>query len=672
MSQSFESAEIEYKKLIEDVSYYADQYYTHDISVISDAQYDALYERLRELEAMYPSLVAENSATKKVLAKVLDSFEKVTHTLEMLSIDNAMNYEQAKKYFDSLASGLGLDEHLIEQTCEPKYDGLAISLKYEYGKLTLGATRGDGIVGENVTEQVKMVKDIPQYIKILKDVPHQEIRGEVLMKKSVFAQINEQRAKAGEKLMANTRNAAAGSIRQLDANITRERSLSFFAYNLINPENLEIKFHQDSIEFLKKCGFTVFELPAELRVVKGFEQMQKAFEFFEANRQSLDFDIDGVVFKVNSLASQKKLGWIEKTPKWAIAYKFQEQEQPTTLLDIDLQIGRTGQVTPVARLQPVFVGGTTVSNVSLYNEDEINRLSLRIGDTVYVKRAGAVIPKITGVDKEKRNEALPVFSFPKSCPSCGSTLVKDGANYFCQGGFLCKDQQVFSLTHFCSRKAMNIEGLGEGVVQKLYDNNLLKTPLDLCKLKEGDLRNLEGFGVTSEKNILDSIELAKGRELYRFIYALGIPNVGESTAKDLANTFKSYQRLKCSPLEAIMDIADIGPKTANAIVEFFSISQDASKVQQADLLFDFFKPAANNSTSSMKLAGKSIVITGTLSQPRDFFSALAEKAGAKISSSVSKNTSYVLAGESAGTKLTKAQELGVKVLTEAQFMELVT
>lgn len=673
MSQSFESAKIEYQKLISDISYYADQYYTHDISIISDAQYDALYERVKELESIYPVLADENSATKKIIAKVLDNFEKVTHSEEMLSIDNAMNFEQAQKYYDSIATGLKAENSKVTQVCEPKYDGLAISLKYAYGKLVLGATRGDGIEGENVTEQIKMVQDVPQYVKLLENVPLQEIRGEVLMKKSIFAQINEARAKAGEKLMANTRNAAAGSIRQLDPNITKQRKLSFFAYNLMEPEKLGVKTQSDTIEFMRNCGFTVFELPPEVRVVNDFEEMQKSFEFFEKIKPTLDFDIDGVVFKVNSIADQEKLGWIEKTPKWAIAYKFQEQEQPTQLIAIDLQVGRTGQITPVARLQPVFVGGTTVSNVSLYNKDELDRLDIKVGDTVLIKRAGAVIPKITSVDYNKRTGAEKPFVFPSNCPSCGSELVKEGVNYFCQGGFLCKDQQVFSLTHFCSRKAMNVEGFGEGVVQKLYDNNLVKTPLDLCSLKEGDIKNLDGFGATSEKNMLEAIQASKGRELYRFIYALGIPNVGEATAKDLANTFKSYERLKYSSIDTILSIADIGPKTAQAIVEFFSISPDSSKVEQADALYAFFKPQSlSASQSEQKLAGKTIVITGTLSQSRDVYSALAEKAGAKVSSSVSKNTSYVLAGENAGTKLVKANELGVEVLNEAQFIELVS
>lgn len=672
MSQSYESAIIEYKKLLTEISYYAEQYYTYDTSLISDAQYDALYERVKELEAMFPSFVDEKSATKKIIAKILDKFEKVVHTTEMLSIDNAMNYEQAKKYYDSIALVVGCANSGVVQVCEPKYDGLAISLKYQYGHLTLCATRGDGLEGENVTEQIKMVQDVPQYIKALESVPVQEIRGEILMKKSVFSQINELRAKAGEKLMANTRNAAAGSVRQLDPNITKQRKLSFFAYNIMAPQDLGITNQNETISYLRKWGFTVFELPEEVRVVENFEGMQRSFEYFDKNRQSLDFDIDGVVFKVNNFNDQEKLGWIEKTPKWAIAYKFQEQEQPTKLIDIGIQVGRTGQITPVARLQPVFVGGTTVSNVSLYNKDEITRLDARIGDTVLVKRAGAVIPKITGIDVSQRDGTEKMFLFPTACPSCGSPLVKDGANYFCQGSFLCKDQQVFSLTHFCSRKAMNVEGFGEGIVQKLYDIDLLKTPLDLCALKEGDISGLDGFGATSEKNMLEAIQAAKGRELYRFIYALGIPNVGEATAKELANTFKSYRRLKYSSLDAILAISDIGPITANAIVDFFSISPTSSRVDQADALFEFFKPIElSENTGIQKLAGKTIVITGTLSQPRDFFVAAAEKAGAKISSSVSKNTSYVLAGENAGTKLTKAIELKVLVLKESEFMELI-
>ncbi len=659
----------QYEALKKAASYHAHRYYVLDDPEISDAEYDQLFRQLRTFESEHPELVAPDSPTQRVGGAVLGGFEEVRHLVPMLSIDNAMNAAEAADFVRRLASALGLAPDELRFFVEPKYDGVSCALVYEFGLLTCAASRGDGFTGENVTAQVRTIRNVPLRLPTLAEVPRFEVRGEVLMTKKDFAAVNEAQTAAGEKLFANPRNAAAGSLRQLDPSVTAKRKLRFFSYSFgscdFGDSLLELPAKQsERIALLTELGF---EVSTSLFSATGPEEVEQVFQGMAQRRAGLPFDIDGVVFKLDDIELQEQAGWNTRVPRWAVAYKFPPEEAVTKLLGIDIQVGRTGPLTPVARLSPVFVGGVTVANATLHNLDEIERLGVLIGDDVIVRRAGDVIPEIVRVLAERRTGGETPFVMPSSCPVCGSAVHKeqDKAVHRCTGGLKCDAQRLFALTHFASRLAMDIEGLGEGIVQKLLDAGLVHRPSDLYGLQAAQVEVLEGMGKSSAAKLLKALAASVGPDLNRFIYALGIPGVGETTAKDLAKAFLTWQSFSTATEEALMQVPNLGPVTADNVRSFFANEDNAREVAA---LAELVGPAeVQASSAAQTMAGKTVVITGTLSLDREAFKARIEAAGGKVSGSVSKKTSFVLAGSDAGSKLTKAQELGVLVLDEAAF-----
>lgn len=662
----------QYERLKDQANHHAHRYYVLDDPEISDAEYDQLFRTLQAFEAEHPDLVAPDSPTQRVGGALLEGFAKVSHEVPMLSIDNALTPEEAVEYVRRTAKLLGIPEHLVEFYSEPKYDGASTAIIYEFGRLATAASRGDGFTGENITAQVKTIRNVPVLVKALANVPRFEVRGETLMTRADFQKVNAELEAAGQKLFKNPRNAAAGSLRQLDPAVTATRRLRFFAYGFgqcdFGASGKSLPGSQfERLQFLKELGFEVS--PLTFGCV-GADAVQKVFEHMAVERPNIPFDIDGVVFKLNHLEHQERAGWVSRVPRWAIAFKFPPEEAKTRLLAIDIQVGRTGVLTPVARLEPVFVGGVTVSNTTLHNEDEIARKGLLVGDMVGVRRQGDVIPAVFTAYPEERTGAETAFVMPKTCPVCGSATHReeDASATRCTGGLKCSAQRLFAITHFSSRLCMDIEGLGEGVVQKLLDADLLRRPSDLYSLDPVKVAELEGFGKTSAEKLTKAIAGSKEPTLNRFIHALGIPGVGETTAKDLAKAFLSWDDFSIASTEELLRVKDIGPTTASNIQAFFANPDNAAEVTR---LAEIVKPqevAAN--TAPQTLAGKSVVITGTLSQPREHFKELVEKAGGKAAGSVSKKTDYVLAGAEAGSKLDKARELGVKVLDESEFLAL--
>lgn len=649
-------------------------YHVLDDPLIPNCDYDVLFRELVELETAYPVLRKDDSPTQRVGGAVVDFLPSVRHLKPMLSIDNAMNAAEAQAFDARAHDELGLSPNeSVEYCAELKYDGLSCSHVFEFGVLVLGATRGDGETGEEVTAQVRTIRNLPLTVAAWRDAPRVEVRGEVMMTKADFAKVNEAHEAAGKKKMVNTRNAASGSLRQLDPKVTASRRLSFFAYSFGICDGFEPAPTQYAqLEELRALGFTVSE---ETAIVQGAEGMQKFYELLAEKRPNLPFDIDGLVFKVNNVSLHDKLGWNSRVPRWAIAYKFPAEEAETTLLAIDVQVGRTGPLTPVARLAPVFVGGVTVSNVTLHNLDEIRRLDLHVGDRVVVRRQGDVIPKIVRVVPGDRAADVEVFEMPASCPVCGSHVHKDDDSvaYRCTGGLACDAQRLFAITHFASRLAINIDGLGEGTVQSLLDAKLVSRPSELWDLDGAALAKLEGWGQVSAKKLVAAVQAASKPELNRFIYALGIPGVGESSAKELARAFKSWDSFAHADESALLAVPDMGPITAANIRRF--LTEEGNAIETARLV-TLLQPAdVVASTGAARFAGKTFVITGTLSTSRESFAERIEAAGGKVSGSVSKKTSYVLAGSEAGSKLTKAEELvasgaALAILDEAKFEAL--
>lgn len=662
----------QYEQLKQEAAYHAHRYYVLDDPVISDGDYDNLFRRLQTFEQDNPDLVTPDSPTQRVGGPLLNGFEEVQHQVPMLSIDNAMNAQEAADFARRLAAQLGVRAEELAFFVEPKYDGASCSIVYEHGLLTQAASRGDGFTGENITAQVKTIRNVPLKLQGFEDVPRFEVRGEVLMTKKDFLAVNEAQAAAGEKLFANPRNAAAGSLRQLDPSVTAKRALRFFGYSFgacdFGDSVLALpSLQSERIAMLKDLGF---EVSTSTFSATGPAEIESVFQIMAARRASLPFDIDGVVFKLDSVALQDKAGWSSRVPRWAIAYKFPPEEATTTLLDIDLQVGRTGAVTPVARLQPVFVGGVTVANATLHNADEIARLGVLIGDRVVVRRAGDVIPEIVRVVTESRTGSERAFVMPTACPVCGSAVhqEEDKAVHRCTGGLNCEAQRLFAITHFASRLALDIEGLGEGIVQKLLDADLVHRPSDLFSLKAEVLAELEGMGKVSAKKLISRLAECRAPELNRFIYSLGIPNVGETTAKDLAKFFKTWSAFSQATQGQLLQVANLGPITADNVVSFFANAENAQEAQK--LATQVQPKEVQVSDSAQIFAGLTFVITGTLSLPREVFKERIEAAGGKVSGSVSKKTSYLLAGAEAGSKLTKAEELGVAVLSEEAFEAL--
>ncbi|MCE2989441.1 MAG: NAD-dependent DNA ligase LigA [Burkholderiales bacterium] len=647
-------------------------YHVIDQPTITDAEYDQLFNELVALEAAHPQLVTADSPTQRVGAKPLDQFDEVTHRVPMLSLGNAFAEDDVRGFDRRCREGLGIGaDALIEYACEPKFDGLAISLTYENGHFVQGATRGDGSVGEDVTLNLRTIKSIP--LKIDTSAARLEVRGEVLMQRRDFDALNARQAAKGEKTFVNPRNAAAGSLRQLDPRLTAERPLSFFAYGLGAVEAVELPAtHSACMDWLANLRFPATR---DRAVVSGLEGLLSYFARLGEMRARLPFDIDGVVYKVNSLSQQQALGFVSRAPRFAIAHKFPAEEASTELLGIDVQVGRTGAITPVARLRPVFVGGTTVSNATLHNEDEVRRKDLKIGDTVVVRRAGDVIPEVAAVIAAKRPADAREWLMPTRCPECDSAIIRlEGESVArCTGGLFCPAQRKQALLHFAQRRAMNIEGLGEKLVDQVVDQGLVRTAADLYRLGLMQLASLERMGEKSAQNLLDGISNSRATTLPRFVYGLGIRHVGEATAKDLARHFGKIDAIMGASIEQLLEVNDVGPVVAQSIRRFFDEPHNREVVEQLRACGVHWTESEPSASTIVRgaFAGKTVVLTGTLpTLSREEAKERLEAAGAKVAGSVSKKTDYVIAGGEAGSKLDKAQELGIAVLDEESFLRL--
>ena len=648
---------------------YEYEYHVLDNPTIPDSEYDRLFHQLKALELEHPELVTADSPTQRVGAKPLSGFSQIRHEIPMLSLDNAFSDEEFHAFVKRIEDRLIVLPKPLTFCCEPKLDGLAVSILYENGVLTQAATRGDGTTGEDITANIRTIRNIP--LQLLMDNPptRLEVRGEVFMPHAGFERLNEYALEHGEKTFANPRNAAAGSLRQLDPKITSKRPLVLNAYGIGIAEGVDLPAtHYDRLQWLKSIGIPV---NPEIRLCNGTDEVLDFYRDIQNKRSSLGYDIDGTVLKINDIALQNELGFISKAPRWAIAYKFPAQEELTVLNDVEFQVGRTGAITPVAKLSPVFVAGVTVSNATLHNGDEIARLDIAIGDTVVIRRAGDVIPQIIGVLHERRPADAKPIIFPTHCPVCDSQIVRiEGeAVARCTGGLFCAAQRKEALKHFVSRKAMDIDGVGGKLIEQLVDRELIHTPADLFKLDLTTLTRLERMGVKSAENALNSLEKAKHTTLARFIFALGIREVGEATALNLANHFKTLEALKAATLEQLQDVQDVGEVVANRIFTFWQ------EPHNVDVVNDLIAQGVHWETVEVKevgdnlFKGKTVVLTGTLTQMgRNEAKALLQQLGAKVSGSVSAKTDFVIAGDAAGSKLTKAQDLGVAVLTEEEFL----
>lgn len=657
------------KQLREDIDRHNYQYYALDQPLISDAEYDRLFRELQDLEARHPEFVAPDSPTQRIGATPLSEFAEIKHRVPMLSLNNAFDEDEVAAFDRRVREALDAGE--IEYAAEPKFDGLAISLAYEHGVLTRSATRGDGNTGEDVTVNLRTVRAIPIRLAGHRPPALLEVRGEVLMLKADFEQLNRaQRAKGGKEFV-NPRNAAAGSLRQLDSRITASRRLAFFAYGLGATEGTPtFKKHSELLDYLVEQRFPVAR---ERKVVQGMQGLLDYYRAIGDKRLQLPYDIDGVVYKVNDLAAQEQLGFVSRAPRFAVAHKFPAEEAMSEIVAIDVQVGRTGALTPVARLKPVFVGGVTVTNATLHNEDEIRRKDVRIGDTVVVRRAGDVIPEVVRVIAEKRHQHAPPFVMPEKCPVCGSAVrrLEDEAVARCTAGLYCPAQRKQALLHFASRRAMDIEGLGEKLVEQLVDNDIVKTPADLYKLDIAALAGLERMAEKSAGNVIAAIGNSKRTTLARFIFALGIRNVGERTAADLARHFGDLDPLMQSSEQMLQQVPDVGPVVAQSIAQFFAEPHNRRVVAQllaAGVGFERMPPAASGSA---KVNGRIFVLTGTLPNlSRDEAKERIEAKGGRVTGSVSKKTDYVVAGADPGSKYDKAVELGIAVLDERGLLKL--
>jgi DNA ligase (NAD+) len=668
------------------------RYYVLDDPEVPDAEYDKLMRELQALEKEHPELVTPDSPTQRVGAAPVDAFDEVRHAVPMLSLENAFEPQDVQEFDRRIRERLEVKE--VEYMAEPKLDGLAISLRYEEGKLVRGATRGDGATGEDVTQNIRTLKSIPLQLrgggwpKVL------EVRGEVFMPKQGFEELNKRLAKAGEKTYVNPRNTAAGSLRQLDPRITADRPLEFYGYGLGEvSDNFRPRRHSEVLEKLREWGVRVNR---EIKSVKGAEGCLEYYAATATKRASLPYEIDGVVYKVDRLDWQRELGFVARAPRWAVAHKFPAEEQMTRLKSVDFQVGRTGALTPTARLEPVFVGGTTVSNATLHNMDEIERKDIRVGDMVIVRRAGDVIPEVAGVVLAKRPKDAKKVKLPKTCPVCGSEVVRPEGEAVarCSGGLFCAAQRGQLIRHFAARRAMDIEGLGEKLIDQLIEKELVMTPADIYKLDVKTFADLERMGEKSAQNLVDGIEKSKSTTLARFLYALGIPDVGETTAADLARHFRDLealeetavayekQRVKHAALEPkeaekllkeldLRKVEGIGPVVAEQIGAFFGQPGNRKVIERLVKAGVHWPVAAAPKRGSQTLAGKTLVLTGTLpSMTRDQAKDLILAHGGKVAGSVSKKTDFVVAGSEAGSKLSDAQRLDVTILDEAGLKKL--
>ncbi len=660
---------------------YNHQYYVLDEPSVPDAEYDRLMRELLALETEFPQLKTLDSPSQKVGGIALKSFSQVTHQLPMLSLDNVFSPDEWQAFVKRIKDRLK-SEHDFAICAEPKLDGLAVSLRYENGVFVQAATRGDGSVGENITENVRTIKSIPLRLQGSGYPDILEVRGEVFMPKASFESLNQQAIKKGEKGFANPRNAAAGSLRQLDSKIAAKRNLAFYAYGIgfvgasetNNDEGIDETWLANS-HYRRLCQIKALGLPMcpEVKLLDNAEQVAAFYQDILQQRDTLSYEIDGTVFKVDDIELQEQLGFVARAPRWATAYKFPAQEELTLLEAVDFQVGRTGAITPVARLKPIFVGGVTVSNATLHNQDEINRLGIQINDTVIIRRAGDVIPQIVSVVLDRRPENAQVINFPNECPVCQSAVMKaEGeAVLRCTGGLYCQAQRKEAIKHFASRKALDVDGLGDKLVEQLVDEGLIKTPADLFKLTELDVSTMERMGKKSADNLINGLLAAKTTTLAKFVYALGIREVGETTASNLAFYFLTFDAIKLATEEQLQKVPDVGVIVAKNIVNFFAQSHNVEVVEELESIMSW--PTIEvKSDDELPLKDQTFVLTGTLSQMgRNEAKAALQALGAKVSGSVSAKTHYLVAGEKAGSKLTKAQDLGVAVLTEDEMIVLI-
>ncbi|MBA6383079.1 NAD-dependent DNA ligase LigA [Colwellia sp. BRX10-6] len=653
------------------------QYYDLDEPSVPDAEYDRLMRELISIETAEPELKLLDSPSQKVGGQALKSFSQVTHQVPMLSLDNVFSGDEWQAFAKRVKDRL-LSKETIKYCAEPKLDGLAVSLRYENGVLVQAATRGDGAVGENITVNVRTIKSIPlkltgdNYPDIL------EVRGEVFMPKASFNALNASALKKGEKIFANPRNAAAGSLRQLDSKIAAKRNLAFYVYGIgyveqASSQTLGEEWLENS-HYQRLCQLKTLGLPMcpEVKLLSDSSEVASFYQYIMQERDNLSYEIDGTVFKVDDIALQKKLGFVARAPRWATAYKFPAQEETTQLLDVDFQVGRTGAITPVARLNPIFVGGVTVSNATLHNQDEIERLGIKINDFVTIRRAGDVIPQIVSVQLQKRPENSRDIVFPTTCPVCDSAVVKaEGeAVLRCTGGLYCGAQRKEAIKHFSSRKALDIDGLGDKLVEQLVDENLIKTPADLFKLTELDVSTMARMGKKSADNLISGLVKARSTTLPKFIYALGIREVGETTATNLANYFLNFSAIKVANEETLQKVPDVGAVVAKNIIQFFQQDHNIEVVSELESIMSW-SDIEVKSAEQQPLKDKIFVLTGTLTQMgRNEAKAELQALGAKVSGSISVKTDFLVAGEKAGSKLTKAQDLGVDILTEDELVTL--
>ncbi len=656
------------EKLREEINYHNYRYYVLNDPVISDEEYDELMRQLMELEKQFPELVTPDSPTQRVGAPPREGFATVTHSIPMLSLQDARNEDEIREFDARTKRFLNLPpDATIEYVAEPKFDGLSCEIVYREGRFSLASTRGDGMVGEDVTPNVRTIRTVPMRFLKKEGAPsYLEVRGEVLMRREDFEKLNKELVKRGEKPFANPRNAAAGSLRQLDPNITATRPLDFVAWGVGLVEGVELKTHWETLALLEELGFKV---SSPRRLCQGIDQVVEFYKKLEEERDTFPYELDGVVIKVNSMELWERLGTTARSPRWALAAKFKPRQRTTRVLDVVYNVGRTGTITPVAVLEPVEVGGVIVSRASLHNFDEVKRLDVRIGDTVLVQRAGDVIPEVVMVIKEKRTGQEKPIHPPEKCPVCGARAVKEGAYYKCVN-ISCPAKLVQAIKHFASRRAMDIEGLGGKTAELLVERGLVKDLSDIYYLKKEDLLRLPGFADKSAQNLIDAIERSKNPTLARFIYALGIPNVGEFTAQVLARYFGSWERLSKASLMELLDIKGIGPETARSVVSFFQEDRNRQTVErmfQAGL-----KVKEETQPKESPLAGKVVVFTGALSSmTRDEAKALVEELGGTVSNSVSRKTDLVVVGENPGSKYQRAQQLGIKIINEEEFLKLV-
>ncbi|WP_305370225.1 NAD-dependent DNA ligase LigA [Photobacterium leiognathi] len=659
--------------LREQLDYHGHRYYVEDNPEIPDAEYDRMMQQLLKIEAEHPEWVTVDSPSQRVGGTALEGFTQVKHEIAMLSLDNAFNDDDLRAFQKRLQDRLRSGSEL-SYCCEPKLDGLAVSLMYENGVLVQAATRGDGATGENITHNVRTIRAIPLKLQGTDWPARLEVRGEVFMPKKGFEALNEKALKKGEKTFANPRNAAAGSLRQLDPKITATRPLSFYAYAVGVVEGRELA----ETQYERLCQLKAWGLPMcpEIRKVDSIEEVIAYHQSIGEKRQSLGYEIDGVVIKVDDIDTQQQLGFVARAPRWAIAYKFPAQEEMTVLNNVEFQVGRTGAITPVAKLEPVFVGGVTVSNATLHNADEVERLGVMIGDTVIIRRAGDVIPQIASVVESRRPESAQAIVFPSECPVCQSKIerIEGEAVARCTGGLFCQAQRKEALKHFVSRKALDVDGCGEKVIEQLVDREMVATPADLFKFSAGEVTVLERMGPKSAQKLVDALKASKLTTLPRFIYSLGIREVGEATAANLANYFETLEVISQATKEQLIEVPDVGDVVAAHIFNFFREEHNMAVVKDLQEVGIHWPEIEKLEEGiELPLEGKTVVLTGSLSQlTRSDAKAALQKLGAKVTGSVSKKTDLLVAGEAAGSKLAKAQELDIEIWDEQKLVDLMS